>query len=136
VQNAEKIADYLAARRHVQNVRYPFRPDHPQVDLARRQMLGGGTLVSFEVRGGKPAAYAVGNALSLITIANNLGDAKSLITHPATTTHQRLTPEARAALGVSDGLLRLSAGLEDASDLIADLDQALSVLDRQNLAAE
>jgi O-succinylhomoserine sulfhydrylase len=99
-------------------------------------MLGGGTLVSLEVRGGKAAAYAVGNALSVITIANNLGDAKSLITHPATTTHQRLTPEARAALGVSDGLLRLSAGLEDASDLIADLDRALAVLDRENLAAE
>ncbi len=136
VQNAERIADYLSGHRHVLKVRYPWRADHPQVELARRQMLGGGTLVSFEVRGGKEAAYAAGNALSLITIANNLGDAKSLITHPATTTHQRLTPEARAALGVTNGLLRLSAGLEDASDLIADLDQALAVLDRENLAAE
>ena len=99
-------------------------------------MAGGGTLVAFEVAGGKPAAYAVGNQLSLITIANNLGDAKSLITHPATTTHQRLTPEAKAALGVGEGLLRLSVGLEDAADLIADLDAALAVLDREELAAE
>jgi O-succinylhomoserine sulfhydrylase len=99
-------------------------------------MSGGGTLVSFDVRGGKPAAFAFANSLSLITIANNLGDAKSLITHPATTTHQRLTPEARAALGVGEGLVRLSVGLEDAADLIADLDQALAVLDRQGLAAE
>jgi O-succinylhomoserine sulfhydrylase len=99
-------------------------------------MSGGGTLVAFEVLGGKQAAYAVGNHLSLITIANNLGDAKSLITHPATTTHQRLTPEARAALGVGEGLLRLSVGLEDAEDLIADLGAALAVLDRQDLAAE
>ena len=99
-------------------------------------MSGGGTLVAFEVQGGKQAAFAFANQLSLITISNNLGDAKSLITHPATTTHQRLTPEARAALGVGEGLLRLSVGLEDADDLIADLDAALAVLDRQDLAAE
>jgi O-succinylhomoserine sulfhydrylase len=135
-QNAERIAEFLRGHRHVFNVRYPGLPDHPQADVVKRQMLGGGTLVSFEVRGGKQAAFAFGNRLSLITIANNLGDAKSLITHPATTTHQRLTPEARAALGVTDGLMRLSAGLEDAGDLIADLDAALEVLDSQNLAAE
>lgn len=134
--NAGQIAEYLSGHRHVFNVRYPGRPDHPQAELVKRQMSGGGTLVSFEVRGGKQAAYSFGNALSIITIANNLGDAKSLITHPATTTHQRLTPEARAALGVTDGLLRLSVGLEDAGDLIADLDAALGVLDRQGLAAE
>jgi O-succinylhomoserine sulfhydrylase len=135
-QSAARIADYLSAHRHVLNVRYPGRPDHPHAAIARRQMTAGGTLVSFEIRGGKKAAFAFGNNLSLITIANNLGDAKSLITHPATTTHQRLTPEARAALGVSDGLLRLSVGLEDPGDLIADLDQALSVLGRQGVAAE
>jgi O-succinylhomoserine sulfhydrylase len=135
-QNAEQIAEYLSGHRHALKVRYPGRPDHPQAELVKRQMSAGGTLVSFEVRGGKPAAFAFANQLSIITIANNLGDAKSLITHPATTTHQRLTPEARAALGVTDGLVRLSVGLEDASDLIADLDGALTVLDRQDLAAE
>ena len=135
-QTAARIADFLSGHRHILKVRYPGRPDHPQAEIVKRQMSSGGTLVAFEVLGGKPAAYAVGNQLSLITIANNLGDAKSLITHPATTTHQKLTPEAKAALGVTDGLLRLSAGLEDADDLIADLDAALAVLDRQDLAAE
>jgi O-succinylhomoserine sulfhydrylase len=135
-QSAARIAEFLSSHRHVLKVRYPGRPDHPQADVVKRQMSGGGTLVAFEVHGGKQAAYAVGNRLSLITIANNLGDAKSLITHPATTTHQRLTPEARAALGVGEGLLRLSVGLEDAADLIADLDAALASLDRQDLAAE
>jgi O-succinylhomoserine sulfhydrylase len=136
VESAGKIAEFLSGHRHIVKVRYPGRPDHPQAELVKRQMSGGGTLVSFEIRGGKQAAYAFGNALSIITIANNLGDAKSLITHPATTTHQRLTSEARAALGVTDGLLRLSVGLEDAGDLIADLDQALMMLDRHELAAE
>jgi O-succinylhomoserine sulfhydrylase len=136
VESAGKIAEFLSGHQRIAKVRYPGRPDHPQAELVKRQMSGGGTLVSFEIRGGKQAAYAFGNALSIITIANNLGDAKSLITHPATTTHQRLTPEARAALGVTDGLLRLSVGLEDASDLIADLDQALMMLDRRDLAAE
>ncbi|HUI21045.1 MAG TPA: O-succinylhomoserine sulfhydrylase [Methylocella sp.] len=135
-QNAERIAEFLSGHRHILKVRYPGRPDHPQADLVKRQMSGGGTLVAFEVVGGKQAAFAFANQLSLITIANNLGDAKSLITHPATTTHQRLTPEARAALGVGEGLLRLSAGLEDAADLIADLEAALAILDRENLAAE
>src|SRR4029077_5373162 len=105
-QSAERIAEFLSGHRYVFNVRYPGRPDHPQADIVKRQMSAGGTLVSFEVRGGKPAAFAFGNRLSLIAIANNLGDAKSLMTHPATTTPQRLTPEARAALGVTDGLLR------------------------------
>src|SRR5437588_6281512 len=99
-------------------------------------MSGAGTLVAFEVRGGKPAAFAFANRLSLIVIANNLGDAKSLITHPATTTHQRLTPDARAALGVTDGLLRLSAVLEDAGQLVSDLDVELGALRRQGVAAD
>ena len=135
-ETALKIAQFLQTHRYIRRVSYPGLPDHPQAEIVKRQMADGGTLVAFEVQGGKEAAYAVGNRLSIIIIANNLGDAKSLITHPATTTHQRLTPEARAALGVTDGLLRLSAGLEDADDLIADLDAALAVLDRQNLAAE
>jgi O-succinylhomoserine sulfhydrylase len=135
-QSAERIAEFLSGHRHILKVLYPGRPDHPQAEIVKRQMSGGGTLVAFEVRGGKPAAFAFANRLSLIVIANNLGDAKSLITHPATTTHQRLTPEARAALGVTEGLLRLSAGLEDAGDLIADLDAALAALDHEDLAAE
>ncbi|HXW71573.1 MAG TPA: O-succinylhomoserine sulfhydrylase [Methylocella sp.] len=135
-ESAARIAEFLSGHRHIAKVRHPGLPDHPQAEIIKRQMSGGGTLVAFDVVGGKPAAYAVGNRLSVIKIANNLGDAKSLITHPATTTHQRLSPEARAALGVGEGLLRLSVGLEDAGDLIADLDAALSVLDHLDLAAE
>ncbi len=135
-ESAARIADFLAASRHIRRVRYPGRADHPQADIIKRQMAGGGTLLALEFVGGKAAAYAFANQLSLIKISNNLGDAKSLITHPATTTHQRLTPEARAALGVSDGLLRLSVGLEDVEDLIDDMEAALAGLDRQGLAAE
>ena len=134
-QNAARIADFLSDHPHVRLVRYPGRADHPHAALVKRQMSGGGTLVAFEIAGGKPAAFAFGRALSLIKISSNLGDAKSLITHPATSTHQRLTPEARAALGVTEGMVRLSVGLEDADDLIADLTAALSALDRP-LAAE
>lgn len=119
--NAAKIADFLAEQTGIARVLYPFRADHPQAALARRQMTGGGTLVTFDVAGGKAAAFRLANALEVVTISNNLGDAKSLITHPATTTHQRLTPEARAAMGIGDGMLRLSVGLEDANDLIEDL---------------
>jgi O-succinylhomoserine sulfhydrylase len=109
----------------VSKVLYPGLASHPQAALAKRQMKGGSTLVAFEVEGGKPRAFRVMNALGLIDISNNLGDSKSLVTHPATTTHQRLTPEVRAELGIGDGLLRLSVGLEDAADLIEDLEQAL-----------
>ena len=91
-------------------------------------MTGGGTLVSFDVLGGKAAAFKLANKLELIKISNNLGDAKSLITHPATTTHQRLTPEARAALGISEGMLRLSVGLEDIEDLLEDLGAGLAAI--------
>jgi O-succinylhomoserine sulfhydrylase len=127
VRSAERIADYLAGRAGVVSVRYPGRADHPQAALAKRQMKGGGTLVTFEVEGGKSAAFKAANAFSVIGISNNLGDAKSLVTHPATTTHQRLTPDARAHLGISEGMLRLSVGLEDVEDLIEDLDQALAL---------
>ncbi len=119
--NATRIADFLAEQTGIARVLYPFRADHPQAALARRQMTGGGTLVSFDVAGGKAAAFRLANALEVVTISNNLGDAKSLITHPATTTHQRLTPDARAAMGIGDGMLRLSVGLEDVDDLIEDL---------------
>ncbi|MCP4382308.1 MAG: O-succinylhomoserine sulfhydrylase [Hyphomicrobiales bacterium] len=118
---AERIADHPAVSRTL----YPGRSDHPQADLVARQMSGGSTLVAFEVKGGKSGAFAVSNALSLIRLSNNLGDAKSLVTHPTTTTHQRLTEEARQELGITDGLLRLSVGLEDVEDLWADLSTAL-----------
>jgi O-succinylhomoserine sulfhydrylase len=128
VRSAARIADYLAGHASVVRVLYPGRADHPQAALARRQMSGGGTLVAFEVDGDKAATFAAANALSIIGISNNLGDAKSLITHPETTTHQRLKPDQRAALGIGPGLLRLSVGLEDVEDLIEDLGQALDVL--------
>jgi O-succinylhomoserine sulfhydrylase len=125
-ENALKIADFLAEQKKVSRVLYPFRADHPQHNLARAQMDGGGGVVTFEVEGGKEGAFRVENALELIDISNNLGDTKSLITHPATTTHQRLTPDARAELGVTDGMLRISVGLEDPADLCEDLEQALA----------
>lgn len=124
--SAARIADFLAEQKEIARVLYPFRSDHPQAELARRQMTGGGTLVTFDVAGGKAAAFRLANALKIVKISNNLGDAKSLVTHPATTTHQRLTPEARALIGVGDGLLRLSVGLEDTDDLLDDLARGLS----------
>jgi len=123
---ATQVADFLAEQKAVTRVLYPFRPDHPQHNLARAQMEGGGGVVAFEVKGGKAGAFKLGNALKLIDISNNLGDTKSLITHPETTTHQKLTPAARAELGVTSGLMRLSVGLEDPADLCDDLAQALA----------
>jgi O-succinylhomoserine sulfhydrylase len=123
---AATVADFLAGQKTVSRVLYPFRPDHPQHNLARAQMEGGGGVVAFEVAGGKKAAFQMANALKIIDISNNLGDAKSLITHPETTTHQKLTPAARAELGVTSGLMRLSVGLEDPADLCEDLAQALA----------
>jgi len=125
--NALKLAEFLEGQSGVTKVLYPGLPSHPQAELAKRQMSGGSTLVAFEVAGSKARAFRMMNALATIDISNNLGDSKSLITHPATTTHQRLKPEERAELGISDGLLRLSVGLEDPDDLIEDLEQALSV---------
>ena len=107
---------------------YPTRKDHPQHELAMRQMSGGGTVIAFDVKGGKEEAFALANALSIIKVSNNLGDAKSLITHPATTTHQRIGPEARAESGIGDGMLRLSCGLEDVEDLIEDLAEGLKAI--------
>ena len=124
-ENAKTVADFLAGQRSVMRVLYPFREDHPQHKLAKAQMDSGGGMVTFEVAGGKQGAFAVESALKLIDVSNNLGDTKSLITHPATTTHQRLSPEARAELGVSEGMLRMAVGLEDPADLCDDLEQAL-----------
>jgi O-succinylhomoserine sulfhydrylase len=122
---AATVADALAKMNGVTRVLYPGRADHPQFALANAQMPGGGQMIAFEVAGGKAAAFRMLNALRLILISNNLGDAKSLVTHPATTTHFKLTPEQRAELGITDGMIRLSVGLEAAEDLIDDLSNAL-----------
>ena len=127
-ETAAKLADYLAGAKGVNKVLYCGRADHPQAALAKKQMTGGGQMIAFEVAGGKDAAFRFQNALRLIKISNNLGDAKSLITHPATTTHFRIGAPARAELGISDGILRLSAGLEAAQDLIQDLDAGLAAV--------
>ena len=123
--SALEVARFLESHPRVTRVVHPFLESHPQHDLAKRQMVAGGTVVTFELDGGKDEAFALMNALQVIDISNNLGDSKSLITHPATTTHRRLTPEARAAVGITDGVLRVSVGLEDVRDLIDDLGLAL-----------
>ena len=125
-RNALQVADFLAYQPEVKRVLYPGRKDHPQHKLAMRQMSAGGTLVSFELLGGRERAFKFLKNLRLIDISNNLGDTKSLITHPASTTHQRLSPDDRTAQGIGEGLVRLSVGLEDGDDLTEDLDQALS----------
>ncbi|BCH53195.1 O-succinylhomoserine sulfhydrylase [Agrobacterium vitis] len=127
-ENAGRIADFLADNNKVARVIYPGRADHPQADIVAKQMKGGSTLVAFEMKGGKAAAFALQNALQVVKISNNLGDAKSLITHPATTTHKNLTDEARATLGMSGGTVRLSCGIEDAEDLVEDFAQALEAV--------
>lgn len=122
---AETLIAYLKTAPGVSNVRYPFDPDHPQANLARSQMTGGGTVVTFDVAGGREAAFRFANALEVIDISNNLGDAKSLLTHPDTTTHGRLPEADRRTLGITEGMFRLSVGLEDPADLIEDIDAAL-----------
>ncbi|MCA0035381.1 O-succinylhomoserine sulfhydrylase [Mesorhizobium sp. B263B2A] len=124
-ESAGKIADFLAGQPQIARVIYPGRADHPQADIVRKQMSGGSTLICLDVKGGKQAAFALQNALDIVLISNNLGDAKSLITHPATTTHKNLSDEARTELGIGLGTLRLSVGLEDTDDLLEDLAQAL-----------
>jgi len=126
--SAEKVANFLAAQPAIARVWYPTRADHPQRELAMKQMTAGGTLVTFEVKGGKDAAFAVMNAMRLVKVSNNLGDSKSLATHPATTTHLRIGAEERAKLGITDGVIRLSVGLEDPQDIIEDLEGALAAL--------
>jgi O-succinylhomoserine sulfhydrylase len=123
--NAGAVADALAGHPKITRLIYPGRADHPQADIVKKQMRGGSNLIALEIANGKGGAFRLQNALRLIKISNNLGDAKSLITHPATTTHQRFTAEERTEMGVSDGLLRLSVGLEHPDDLVADLRQAL-----------
>lgn len=123
--SAEAIAKFLESSPKIARALYPTLASHPQRELAMSQMSGGGTLVAFEVKGGKEAAFRVMDAFRIITISNNLGDTKSLATHPATTTHMRIGAEERARLGITDGCIRLSVGLEDVQDLIEDLAQSL-----------
>jgi O-succinylhomoserine sulfhydrylase len=127
-RTAAAIACHLETHPKIARVLYPGLPSHPQYDLARRQMKAGGSLVAFEIAGGKEECFRFLDALRLVDISNNLGDAKSLVTHPATTTHSRLAPEARAELGISDALVRFSAGLEAEADLLADIERALQQL--------
>src|SRR5947209_19749815 len=124
-ESAAAVADALATHPKISKLIYPGRPDHPQAAVVKKQMRAGSTLVGFEVKGGKAGAFRCLNGLKISRISNNLGDAKSLVTHPATTTHQRLTPEARAELGISEGFVRFSAGLEHRDDLIEDFVGAL-----------
>lgn len=123
-QSAHRIAEALCLMKGVSRVIYPHLDSHPQAALSQKQMRLGGTMVTFEVEGGKTKAFDVLRHLGIIDISNNLGDAKSLITHPASTTHRNIGPEARAMMGITDGMLRLSVGLEDTEDLIGDLKQA------------
>jgi O-succinylhomoserine sulfhydrylase len=123
---AAKLADFLAGQFQVEKVWYPGRADHPQHKLAMRQMSAGGTLLTFDLKGGKPAAFAFMNALRLIAISNNLGDSRSMVTHPATTTHMRVGAEERARLGIGEGAIRFSVGLEDSADLRDDLARGLA----------
>lgn len=120
------VAHWLEKQHGIDHVIYPGLQSHPQYDIAKKQMSGSGSVLSFQLEGGKKRAFSVLNALKMIDISNNLGDTKSIVTHPATTTHQRLTPEGRGELGITDGLVRLSVGLEDPQDIKDDLAQALA----------
>jgi O-succinylhomoserine sulfhydrylase len=124
-RTAGALADALAGHPALERLVYPGRPDHPQAAVVARQMSGGSTLVALHVRDGQAGAFRFMNALRLVGISNNLGDAKSLVTHAATTTHQRFRADERAAMGIGDGLVRLSVGLEHPDDLLADLTGAL-----------
>ncbi len=124
--SAESVAQHLGATKIVSRVLYPFLDSHPKMTLAKKQMSMGGTMVTFEVEGGKAKAFDVLRRLKLVDISNNLGDAKSLMTHPASTTHRNIGPEARAMMGITDGMLRLSVGLEDIKDILDDVKQALA----------
>ena len=126
-EGATRVAEALAGHPKISRLIYPGRADHPQAAVVKKQMRGGSTMVGFEVKGGKAGAFRFMNGLKLAKISNNLGDAKTLVTHPATTTHQRFSPEVRAELGISDGFIRFSTGLEHPDDLIEDL---LAALDR------
>jgi O-succinylhomoserine sulfhydrylase len=124
-QSAQKVAEFLERQQNIKKVLFPGLKSHPQYGLAQTQMNGPGTVICFELKGGMAHTFRFMNAMQMIDISNNLGDSKSLLTHPASTTHQRLTPEGRMEVGISDSLVRLSVGLEAVEDIIEDLDQAL-----------
>ena len=128
MRGSEPVADFLSTHPKVKTCLYPTLKSHPQHALAKKQMSGGGSLICFDIEGEKQDAFAFVNALELILISNNLGDSKSLITHPASTTHHRLTPEARQDIAITDQTLRLSVGLEEPADIIADLERGFSAL--------
>jgi cystathionine beta-lyase/cystathionine gamma-synthase len=125
-ENALEIARYLESRVPVLN--HPGLPSHPQFELVQRQMRLAGSVFSFELDGGRAAAHAFLDALEMVDISNNIGDTKSLMTHPASTTHSSLTPEVRAEMGVTEGMLRISVGLEDPQDVIEDLERGLRAI--------
>ena len=127
-ETARRLADVILGHPKVQSLVYPGHPDHPQADLIKRQMTGGSTLLTFKLDGGQSAAFRFLNALNLVSITNNLGDSKSLVTHPGTTTHQRLSEAERLALGIHPGTVRISCGLEAFEDLSADICQALDAV--------
>ncbi len=124
-RNAQAVAEFLETQPGVKRVIYPGLKSHPQYELAKRQMKLPGSVLSFEIEGGKERAFRIQNAFEIIDISNNLGDTKSIVTHPATTTHQRLPEDERLRLGITAGLLRLSVGLEDVEDIKEDLAAAL-----------
>jgi O-succinylhomoserine sulfhydrylase len=126
--NAYELADWLERQSHVKKVYYPGLSSHPQHELALRQQASFGGILSFEVEGGRKAAWRVIDAIQLLSITANLGDTKTTITHPATTTHGRLTPEQRASVGINEGLIRIAVGLEAIEDIKSDLHQALDAL--------
>ena len=124
--SAQKIAAFLEGHPQIEGLRYPGLPSHPQHELAAKQMTGFGNLIAFDIKGGKEAAFAALNRLELILISNNLGDSKSLITHPGTTTHAKVPQEDKLRVGIRAGTIRLSVGLEDTDDLVDDLKAALA----------
>ncbi|MBP9656011.1 MAG: PLP-dependent transferase, partial [Rhodocyclaceae bacterium] len=126
--NAARLANWLEAHPRVARVFYPGLPSHPQHELAKAQQKNGGGIVSFEVKGGREQAWTVVDHCQLLSITANLGDVKTTITHPASTTHGRISPEARAAAGINEGLLRIAVGLEAVEDLQADLERGLSLI--------
>ncbi|MEP3345373.1 MAG: O-succinylhomoserine sulfhydrylase [Litoreibacter sp.] len=127
-ESALFIAEALEGHNKLDRTLYPYLNSHPQQSVAKEQMKAGGTVISLDIQGGKDAAFRFLNALDIILISNNLGDSKAIVTHPATTTHQRLSEEQRAELGITDGLVRISVGLEDKADLLDDIRQALDAV--------
>ncbi len=126
--NAETLTQMLSAHQQIERVYYPHDENHPQFELAQKQMTRGSNLIAFDLKGGKADAFTLANGLEIALISNNLGDAKTLITHPATTTHSKLSDAAKAELAIAGGTLRVSVGLEDGQDLLDDFEQALAKL--------